>query len=1007
MTFNGVAATVSSWSAASIVAVVPTGAATGNVVVTVGGVTSNAVSFTVAVPPSITSLTPASGAVGAPVTIAGANFGATQGTSTVTFNGVAATVNSWSAGSIVAVVPTGAATGNVVVAVGGVASNAVSFTVAAPPSITGLTPASGAVGAPVTIAGANFGATQGTSTVTFNSVAATVNSWGAASIVALVPAGAATGNVVVTVGGVASTGVLFTVVVPDLTITKTHNGIFTQGQTGAYAITVTNSGPAPTTGAVTVTDTLPTGLTVNAIYGTGWSCSISPVTCTRSDALAPGSSYAPITLTVNVAANAPSSVTNRADVSGGGETNATNDRADDPTAVVALPTLTVVNPSSGTQGTSVAVSLTGTNFVAGATVAVGNPGVTVSNVSVMSSAQILANFTIAANASAGAANVTVTTAAGTSGAVSFTVVAANAPTITNLSPMSGPVGTAVTITGTNFGSVVPPFPTVTFNGINADSVSWGGSTNLVAWVPSGATTGNVVVTLNGVASNGVQLYGDLTCDYQCVAKLGLGGTAGNHFRCGIRFDARDRIGVAGQHVCLGGELDEHSGGGHRAVHRHLRDSSGATGRNLVQRFSLPRKHRDDYECHADERCGRCRGDHLGFRVRFIAGRWKNWLGTAYGVVQSWTDTQIVATVAPGATVWQPGQPVRRACRPDSGRRNAISLRLAARQPGRQRPEARATALRRQLQEAVPARFRCCSTGCGATPPIHGESAARRDYQPHIGRSGSQRHDHRHWLRRFMQGSGVVWLGSTVGHWCRVGATRRWWPVAPSSLTGIVRIQQNGAWSNALTFTEPGNTTLLVPNLINLAVGDTATVQASNLAGQPLTGLTWTTSNPTVVSLSTDDPPVLTGVAAGHATILAGTASIDVTVTDVSLTGTLPTGTVIWSNPGDGSGVDAIVPAVPSPTGVADVFAFNYDGTVQAIRSDGTTAWTADVSQAGIYEAGGIVPDFLGGLVAKEGNSICQIRWPYRAGPNRVHGCLRNGPRRSGPTSRWHHLHRCL
>ena len=58
---------------------------------------------------------------------------------------------------------------------------------------------------------------------------------------------------------------------------------------------------------------------------------------------------------------------------------------------------------------------------------------------------------------------------------------------------------------------------------------------------------------------------------------------------------------------------------------------------------------------------------------------------------------------------------------------------------------------------------------------------------------------------------------------------------------------------------------------------------------------------------------------------------------------LPIGTVIWSNPGDGSGVQSIVPAVPSTSGVADVFAFQADGTVQAITSDGTVAWTADVS----------------------------------------------------------------
>jgi hypothetical protein len=81
--------------------------------------------------PSITSLSPPSGAIGASVTITGANFGTTQGTSTVTFNGTAATtITSWGATSIVAAVPTGAATGYVLVTVGGVVSNSVNFTVA-------------------------------------------------------------------------------------------------------------------------------------------------------------------------------------------------------------------------------------------------------------------------------------------------------------------------------------------------------------------------------------------------------------------------------------------------------------------------------------------------------------------------------------------------------------------------------------------------------------------------------------------------------------------------------------------------------------------------------------------------------------------------------------------------------------------------------------------------------------------------------------------------------------
>ena len=99
--------------------------------------------------PSISSLTPSTGAVGAAVTIAGANFGSTQGSSTVKFNGTTATVTSWGASSIGVTVPSGATTGNVVVNVGGTNSNGSSFTVVSAPSITSLSITTGAVGATV------------------------------------------------------------------------------------------------------------------------------------------------------------------------------------------------------------------------------------------------------------------------------------------------------------------------------------------------------------------------------------------------------------------------------------------------------------------------------------------------------------------------------------------------------------------------------------------------------------------------------------------------------------------------------------------------------------------------------------------------------------------------------------------------------------------------------------------------------------------------------------------
>src|SRR5215813_1614564 len=124
--------------------------------------------------------------------------------------------------------------------------------------------------------------------------------------------------------------------VPDLKVTKTHTGNFTQGQAGAtYTIAVSNVGGKDSDGTtVTVIDSLPAKLTATAISGTNWSCTLNTLTCTRSDVLLKGNSYDPITLTVNVAADAPGALTNTVTVSGGGDKNPDNNIASDPTTVI-------------------------------------------------------------------------------------------------------------------------------------------------------------------------------------------------------------------------------------------------------------------------------------------------------------------------------------------------------------------------------------------------------------------------------------------------------------------------------------------------------------------------------------------------------------------------------------------------------------------------------------------------------------------------------------------------
>lgn len=89
-------------------------------------------------------------------------------------------------------------------------------------------------------------------------------------------------------------------------------------------------------------------------------------------------------------------------------------------------------------------------------------------------------------------------------AVSFVLLScsradAQAPTITSIAPTSGPVGTVVQITGTNFGATQGS-STVSLNGTSVTSVGWTSRT-IDVLVPSGASSGTFSVRVNSQAAN--------------------------------------------------------------------------------------------------------------------------------------------------------------------------------------------------------------------------------------------------------------------------------------------------------------------------------------------------------------------------------------------------------------------------------------------------------------------------------------------------------------------------
>ena len=408
--------------------------------------------------PLIKKINPSSGPVGTVVMLRGNNFQSSQGASTVTFNGVEATPASWKGKRIQVPVPAGATSGPVVVTVGGQASNGVPFTViGGGPVISGLSPASGPVGTSVAITGTGFGASQGTSTVAFNGVGAVPTRWSGTRIEAPVPAGATSGPVVVTVDGEASHGAAFTVTGGAPSITKLNPA---SGPVGTV-VTIRGNDFQSSQGAGRVT--------FNGVEATPASWQGKRIEV----AVPAGATTGAVVVTVN--GQASNGVAFKVIAPG--------------------PSITKLNPAMGPVGTMVTVR--GNNFQSSQ----GASTVTFNGVAATPASWKGKRIQVPVPKGATTGPVVVTVNGQASNEVSFKVIAPG-PAIKKVNPSSGPVGTVVMIRGNNFQSSQGA-STVTFNGVKATPTSWKGKRIQVS-VPAGATSGPVVVTVNGEASNGVE-----------------------------------------------------------------------------------------------------------------------------------------------------------------------------------------------------------------------------------------------------------------------------------------------------------------------------------------------------------------------------------------------------------------------------------------------------------------------------------------------------------------------
>jgi subtilase family serine protease len=343
------------------------------------------------------------------------------------------------------------------------------------PNIASVSPAAAPIGASVVITGSGFGATQGSSLLTLNSVPVLVNSWSSTSISFTVPSGATSGPLVVSVapGMTNSNPVVFNVSSPTLPGFWLDGDIGSVGLSGSanYAtgvFTVSASGQwiwSTADGMNFAYQPLSGDGTIVARVVSAQGSTYPQAGVMIREALTPGSAHAYVAYEPYPGPsiyfyNRPST---------GASTSSQNTTS----PVNALPYWVKLVRSGNTF--SGYVSTDGVSWVQ------------VGTTQTITMAQnVYIGLAVSANNNSVLATATFDN-------VSVNSAAAPAPVITSVSTNSGLPGTQVTITGSGFG-VLRGSSLVTLNGAAVTINSWSDSSVSIT-IPVGATSGPLVVTV--------------------------------------------------------------------------------------------------------------------------------------------------------------------------------------------------------------------------------------------------------------------------------------------------------------------------------------------------------------------------------------------------------------------------------------------------------------------------------------------------------------------------------
>jgi hypothetical protein len=307
----------------------------------------------------------------------------------------------------------------------------------------------------------------------------------------------------------------------------------------------------------------------------------------------------------------------------------------------ASPSVSSLSPTSGVPGTQ--VTLTGSGFGA----VQGTGSVWLANklaASIVSWSDTQVVATVDSNVASGSGCVQ---QAGTwSNCVTFTIIT---PTITSISPTTARAGDSITINGTNFGSTQGSGQVWLGSKLAGSYVSWS-STQIVATVDSGATSGSAQVQQSGVWGNTIALTvitPVITSVSPTTARAGDSITI-----TGTGFGSTQGSGS----VWLGSKLaGSYTSWSDTQIVATV-DSGAVTGTVQAQQGGVWNSYGTFTVITPVLSSISPTSGPVGTQVTFTGtgfgttqGSGQVWLANKYATIVSWSDTQVVATVIAGSS----------------------------------------------------------------------------------------------------------------------------------------------------------------------------------------------------------------------------------------------------------------------------------------------------------------------------------------------------------------------